>query len=234
MIGPYGPFKLDRQFAFSNFANWGTKHNKGFEACIKACVGKKCVIDVGAHIGLVTIPMSRVLAHGGAVYAFEPAEANYRMLMRHLADNNVNNVVALPWLVGEIDKDDIPFFETDQPSGLNSVVIVKKDDQFCQTSKKQVTLDSFCADYGLLPQVIKIDAEGAEIDILAGGLNIIKQARPLVFLSVHARHIALLGKSLDELRLLIEQMTYDCVAIEGEPVANFTHDEYLLRPRGTV
>lgn len=233
MIGPYGPFKLDRRFAFSNFAKWGRKHNKGFEACIKAGIGKKCVIDVGAHIGLVTMPMSHVLAPGGTVYAFEPAEANYHILNQHLSDNSIDNVMVLPWLVGESDKEAVAFHEETQVSGMNSVVAVKKPERFHRTLKKQVSLDSFCADHGLLPQVIKIDAEGAEIDILAGGLNIIKQSRPQIYLSVHPRHIALLGRSLDELHMLIEQMRYDCVTIEGEPVVSFARDEYLLRPRDT-
>lgn len=234
MIGPYGPFKLDRRFAFSNFSKWGRKHNKGFEACVKACAGKKCVIDVGAHIGLVTMPMSRVLAPGGTVYAFEPAEANYRILNQHLSDNNIDNVVVLPWLVGETDREEVPFYEETEPSGVNSVVAMKRHERFRQTRKKQVTLDSFCANRGLTPEVIKVDAEGAEISILSGGLTMIRHARPRIFLSVHPRHIALLGESLDELHLLIEQMAYDCVTIEGEPVVNLAHDECLLRPKVTV
>ena len=38
-IGPYGPFKLNRRFAFSNFNAWGGNHNRGFEACIEASRG---------------------------------------------------------------------------------------------------------------------------------------------------------------------------------------------------
>ncbi|MGB0383344.1 MAG: FkbM family methyltransferase [Ardenticatenaceae bacterium] len=231
MIGPYGPFKLDRYFAFSNFEKWGARHNKGFQASIEASRGKTCVLDIGAHIGLVSMPMSRVVAAGGRVYAFEPAEVNRGLLMQHLSDNKISNVVVLPYLVGESEEDEVPFFEEEQPSGLPSIVVVKNSDQFRQTSKKQVTLDSVCAEHGILPEVIKIDVEGAELGVLAGGLKIIKQAQPQIYLSVHPKHIAQLGSSLDELRLLIEQMGYDCLTIDGDPVAEFRRDEYLLQPK---
>ena len=231
MIGPYGPFKLDRYFAFSNFEKWGTRHNKGFQASIEASRGKSCVLDIGAHIGLVSMPMSRVVAPSGTVYAFEPAEVNRGLLMQHLSDNKISNVVVLPCLVGESTQDEVPFFEEEQPSGLPSIVVVKNSDQFRQTSKKQVTLDSVCAEHDILPEVIKIDVEGAELGVLTGGSKIIKQAQPQIYLSIHPKHIAKLGSSLDELRLLIEQMGYDCLTIDGDPVAEFRRDEYLLQPK---
>ncbi len=57
-IGGYGPFLLHGEFAFSDFEHWGWGHNRGFALCIEACRGKRCIVDVGAHIGLVTPPTS--------------------------------------------------------------------------------------------------------------------------------------------------------------------------------
>jgi hypothetical protein len=34
-------------FAFSDFAHWGGHHNEGFDACVEACRGRRCVFDVG-------------------------------------------------------------------------------------------------------------------------------------------------------------------------------------------
>ena len=89
-IGPYGPFKLNRRFAFSNFDAWGGNHNRGFEGCIEAARGMSCVLDIGAHIGLVTLPLSQAIVETGKVYAFEPATANQTYLVQHLASNLKN------------------------------------------------------------------------------------------------------------------------------------------------
>lgn len=78
--------------------------------------------------------------------------------------------------------------------------------------------------------MINIDAEKAEIGILSGGLNISKQVRPHILLSVYPRHIALLVRSLEDLRLLNEQMEYERVTIEGEPPVNLARHKYMLRP----
>ena len=65
MIGPYGPFKLDKRFAFSNFSKWGSGHNRGFFICIEESAGKYTIFDIGAHIGLVTLPLARSIDPGG-------------------------------------------------------------------------------------------------------------------------------------------------------------------------
>ncbi len=92
-IGRYGPFLLDAQFAFSDFAGWGGGHNEGFAACIEACRGRRCVIDVGAHVGLVALPMASVIAAGGVVVAFEPAAANRALPP---TCNGINNATSTP------------------------------------------------------------------------------------------------------------------------------------------
>lgn len=79
-IGPYGPFKLDGRFAFSNFENHGD-HSKTvtFGPIVEAATGAKCVLDLGAHVGLITLPASRMVAPGGRVYSFEPSDFNRSM-----------------------------------------------------------------------------------------------------------------------------------------------------------
>lgn len=228
-IGPYGPFLLQPEFAFSNFENWGGAHNNGFAACIEACRGAKCAFDVGGHIGLVTLPMSRAVAPGGRVFTFEPATANVRILNRHLADNKIDNVEAVAMIVGRNDDDHVPFFEDSGPSGMNGLAI-KTAEGYARTEHRQVSLDSFCASRRLSPEVIKIDVEGAEHLVLQGAINTLRRCRPKVFLSVHPAHLKLLGSSTDELLALIEASGYACREIDGSPVKAFRLGEYLLLP----
>jgi len=173
-IGPYGPFYFHPCFTFSPFNQWGNDHNAGFIACIESCRNKQCVIDIGAHIGLVAMPMSQVLAPNGKVYAFEPATANRRYLEYHLTKNHITNVEVLPVLVGNDIKDEVTFFELDGDTGMNSVVPMQHQGDFKPSQKKQTTLDSFCEQHHLIPEVIKIDVEGYELAVLVGAQQTLK------------------------------------------------------------
>lgn len=236
-IGPYGPFRLVPEFSFSDFKNWGGAHNRGFRYCVEACRGKTCVLDVGAHIGLVTLPAASVLAPGGMLYAFEPAKPNARILRRHLALNKRDNVEVVEALVGERDLDRVPFYESAGPHGQNSVVL--KGEQtlesewgaYAETERRQISLDSYCGRHGLRPEVIKVDVEGAEVGVLRGARATIMDCRPLIILSVHPREISLAGESLEALQALLNELQYDVRDVDGQPVAEFRLDEYVVAPR---
>lgn len=231
-IGRYGPFRLNGIFAFSDFENWGGGHNDAFAACIEACRGKRCVFDIGAHVGLVALPMASVAAPGGRVYAFEPAEANGRLLREHTELNEFSNIEVIPSLVGAEPRDSVPFFEMAEPTGMNALVVAKNPEAFHETHRSQIALDQFCAARRLAPEVIKIDVEGAEIGVLRGSRQILMTHRPTIFLSVHPREIALLGENVETLSSLIADLGYDCRDAQGQPVSGFALREYVLTPRG--
>lgn len=235
-IGPYGPFRLLPEFAFSDLENWGSAHNKGFRSCIEACRGKRCVLDIGAHIGLVSLPAASVLAKDGRVYAFEPAAANVGVLQRHLRLNNAENVELVPVLVGMRDHAEVPFYESAGPHGQNAVILKSeatlRSEQggYRQTKRRQIALDGFCHERRIAPEVIKIDVEGAELGVIAGAEQTLITHRPIVYLSVHPREIALAGGSLDELMQLVNEVGYTLKTVEGEPVGDLKLDEYLMAP----
>jgi len=231
-IGPYGPFRLDARFAFSNFSNWGHGHNDGFHDCIEACRGKQCVIDVGAHIGLVSLPALSVMAPAGRLVAFEPATANRSLLLRHLAINGYSERARVESaLVGAEERAEAQFFEMPEHTGMNTVVPGAMDTRYESVARQQTTLDAYCTHHDLAPEVIKIDVEGAELAVLEGGRATIAHCRPLIFLSVHPRQIRLLGKTPEMLMELIESLGYICRHIDGSPVTTFALREYILTSR---
>jgi len=125
MIGKYGPFKLHLRFLMRDFSDWGTEHNGGFESCIVTCKGKECVLDIGAHIGLVSMPISQFVDPEGKIYAFEPATINRFYLTENIRFSKLTNIEVIDYLVGDSCKDDVQFYEQNIDTGLNSVVIKK-------------------------------------------------------------------------------------------------------------
>ena len=81
-VGNAGHYRFDHIFALRGFKYFGVGHNSGFNRWIEFCKGKKVVFDVGAHIGLYSIPASSLITAGGGVYAFEPSSANYTYLRK--------------------------------------------------------------------------------------------------------------------------------------------------------
>lgn len=229
-IGPYGPFRLDARFAFSAFARWGEGHNDGFSACVEACRGRRCVIDVGAHIGLVSLPVASVLAPDGLLVSFEPAAANRRLLEQHLRLNDLQGRVRVePDLVGAECREEVVLHESGEASGMNSMV--SRGGDYHPVRHRQITLDEYCKSQGLEPEVIKIDVEGAELDVLQGARETLRRCRPLIFLSVHPWHLGQLGRSTGELARLIDELGYECLTAQGAVVHEFGLREYVLSPR---
>lgn len=231
-IGPYGPFALDGEFQFSNFSQWGGQHNRAFTACIEACRGKHCVLDVGAHIGLVALPMSKVIAKEGQVHCFEPAAKNLTYLKRHILLNQANNIHICEQLVGDSVANNIGFFEQERSAtGMNSIAPrTKHEKKYRKTVKQQTTIDAYCKEHHLAPEVIKIDVEGAEMSVLHGARDVIKQYQPTIYLSVHPRELKQLGFEQDALTSLINGLGYQFFDVDYKKVENFSLDEYVLLP----
>lgn len=231
-IGRYGPFRMSGEFAFSDFENWGDAHNSGFELCVEASREKACVLDIGAHIGLVAMPLSQVIAAGGQVFAFEPARANRATLLRHLDLNSIENVEVVEQLVGDRDIEDIVLYEHAGVSGMNTRAPVKPGDTYLETHHAQCTLDTFCHTRGIQPDVIKIDVEGAEFSVLEGALDILAEAKPLLVISIHPQHLKALGRDASELHALAAASGYTVSDTDGNAVETFQLDEYVLKPIG--
>jgi len=231
MIGDYGPFKFHARFFFRNFSHWGIGHNRDFKDSIEACRNKKAVIDIGTHIGLVSMPASSVLAPGAKVYSFEPAEAERTYLKEHIRLNNIQNIEVFDNPVGKDHGKEIVFYQQDDESGTSSVTIANKPPElFRKTTKKLVSLDCFCKEKNILPDVVKLDAEGNEYDVLEGALETLNKARPLIFISLHKNHLENLGRNIDELHDIMKKINYECVNVDGSAPDRLVSREYIMRP----
>ena len=230
-ISRYGPFLLGGKFLFSDFSHWSEGHNVGFDELIEEARGKTCVFDIGAHIGLTTLPLANVVDAAGRVYAFEPSTSNLIFLKKHLKANNFRNVSVVEKLVG--NKVDVcaTFFEDEGVSGMNSMARIEETRREKQI--EIVTIDSFSLGIGVIPDLIKIDIEGAELMALEGAKDILAQYLPTVFLSIHPRQIAALGQSVDDLKKIIVDLGYEVWDVKRDTrcTGQLQFGEYRLEAR---
>ena len=225
-----GKYKACLDWRFRGYADFGDRHNKGWELCIDSCSGKGAFVDVGAHIGLYAVPASIVMYPNGRVYAFEPSTVNHAYLERHIKLNNISNCTVSNCLLGDVNEKVVFYEDLKKPNAMGSKILYKKPDRFTKTIKYQTTLDTFCDENSVIPDIIKIDVEGSEISVLNGALNIIKEYKPKIFLSAHPHHFEMMGIDGKELLEFIYEVNYTIKTITGESVNKISLDEYILDP----
>lgn len=172
--------------------------------------------DVGAFVGAFTLLGSRLVGPTGKVVAFEPDPNARETLERNLAANGVDNVIVAPYAVGD---------------HVGKVRLSASGDSVGHVTPtggieiEQVTFDSFCADQGLTPTVMKIDIEGSEAAALSGSETVGRLREYLV--EIHEP--ALSARGVDPMALLGELGPYEL--LEASETGNYA---VLVRPRTTV
>lgn len=148
--------------------------------------------DVGTSIGLFTVMMAQAVAPGGAVHAFEPSPAAHADLLRVLSLNEVQGVTthrdALSDQSGEatlciIDEGDVRR-EATHLKVLNRAEILGNVN-LRDTTVQTTTIDEYIQKSNCVPNLIKIDAEGAELKVLEGAVKSMEQFKPLLVIEVH-------------------------------------------------
>lgn len=135
------------------------------------------VIDVGAHVGYYTLLASILAGDAGKVWALEPDPTNAAFLRRHMAINRRSNVQIEELAVS--DKLGIAHFAHGTGSGTGHL------DTSGTIEVHTVSLSEFCRTRSITPTALKIDVEGAEVPALEGALEMLKSAKPVIFLSTH-------------------------------------------------
>ena len=133
-------------------------------------------------------------------------------------------------LLKEIDKrhnsKNINFYESKKPTGMNSIINIKENHSLIK--KNQISLDNFVNEKKIKPDLIKIDAEGSELYILEGAINILKKFKPDIFLSVHKNHLKKLNVSESQIINLIKKYGYKIKDSEEKVTDNLNKNEYYL------
>lgn len=168
-------------------------------------------VDVGAHVGYFTILASELVL-GGKVVAFEPEEENYEALSDNIEANGYVNTTAFQACVGDKCEDVELFVNLDNDGGhslfdpgyhvLNTRT--RKNERIKQTVP-MVTLDS-CI--GFAPKVIKIDCEGAELMVLKGAEEIIKNHSPIIIMEINFSALNEAGTSPAEVEEYLVELGY--------------------------
>jgi FkbM family methyltransferase len=141
--------------------------------------------DLGANIGLYSLLASRIVGPTGRVYSFEPDSEVAARLRSNIARNRFTNVTITE--AGVWSSSGNQTFQAAGPSSPDkgTGTFVSDGRTAVGASVRCVALDDFIAG-APLPDAIKCDVEGAEVEALHGARKLLETSRPWIFCEIHS------------------------------------------------
>ncbi len=173
------------------------------------------VYDIGANVGFYSLLSAVLVGPQGRVFAFEPLPRNLGYLRRHVALNKMQNITVVDKALS--DREGTVTFE-EGPAHTMGKMGSSGTLQVAMTTVDIVRRAAHSPD----PSLLKIDVEGAEMLVLKGAEQTLRQCRPVIFLATHGAQV---HKDCCE---YLKALGYRLSPLSGASVE--TADEILAEP----
>lgn len=188
-----------------------SSESKFLESLLSSLEEDSVFWDVGANIGIFSCLAGDKVVNGGVV-GFEPLDENFERLKQN-ADLNGLDIRCFQ----KVLQDENSEVFLDSPSEEAGEGEASIGDEGLKVDG--VTGDYMVKEYDLdVPDVIKIDVEGAELKVLKGLENVLDSG-PNVFVEIHPKRLRnQFDSSEDELVAFMEAYGFDCEVIQSRGV----------------
>jgi FkbM family methyltransferase len=143
------------------------------------------VYDIGANVGFFSVIAARLVGPAGHVVSFEPLANNADRITHNARLNNFAHVDVRLEALGN-ENGSVGFFSSDVPT-LGRLAKLGAPDESCAEVFVTVRrLDELVEQAGLpLPDLVKMDVEGGEVDVLLGARETLAISRPILLVELH-------------------------------------------------
>jgi FkbM family methyltransferase len=143
--------------------------------------------DIGANVGFFSLLAARLTGPNGKVISFEPLPANLVNLRENVRRNQFSNVQVLPWALGATNEEQ--FFQVSERPTWGKLKSVGPDapDKYLSDIRVLVRrLDDLVTDGTIQPpNFVKMDVEGAEVEVIEGAQETLVRYRPTLVIELH-------------------------------------------------
>lgn len=136
-------------------------------------------LDIGANIGLMSAIASPLVGPGGKVLAVEANPKTLDILRHNLALNRCKNVEIFPVALGS-ENGRATLYENWDVNRGGASLLSQGDSQGIEVPVWR--LDDILGDVAV--DVLKIDVEGFELEVLKGGVELLKSQQPVLIIEV--------------------------------------------------
>jgi FkbM family methyltransferase len=210
--------------AFENFLKdnpheWGEV--RFLESIVKEGMN---VIDIGANIGITTVPVAKRIGEAGKLYSFEPVPEYCDTLRKNLSSNRLDNVrvyeLAVTDQVGRLN-----FYQ----KGLSSGVIFEEGAKKFEASA--TTVDRFLSERKIERiDLINMDCEGSELLVLRGAKETLRRNKVQIFCEIHHNFLKQLGQSIGDLVKYLQSLEFQVQSVSLDDLKvgnNFEKCDYI-------
>jgi FkbM family methyltransferase len=127
------------------------------------------IIDAGAHLGTFAIIAAKLVGENGKVFAFEPDKKNSEEFQRNIDRNKTKNIMIIQKALWSEERE-LRFIDT----GDRGILMESKSifDEQRTAPVIATSIDDFVKEQYLdCVDFIKMDIEGAEMEVLKGAIN---------------------------------------------------------------
>lgn len=167
------------------------------------------VLDIGGHVGQYAVLFAALVSETGKVVTFEPDNTAKKILYENLRKNNFTDRVSVEDIALSDANGTHSFFSRGGDSmsslvrsGLGSNALLSDVQEYSITTMK---LDDYLSTRGMgFPDWIKLDTEGAEINILKGAQEVLR-SKAIIACELHPYAWEEFGTNYSDLLSIIKQ-----------------------------
>lgn len=163
----------------------------------------RTIFDVGAYIGASSLVFSKLVGDDGRVIAFEPNPYNLSRMKKNLRKNNryEKRILICPFALSDNNNITNMLLSEEVDNGHSSTSRIfgahptisddSLPEEFFEMEVENKKLDDYVLESKIIPDIIKVDIEGAEHMMLAGAVGTLKKYKPVLYIEIHSGYCAI-------------------------------------------